>query len=462
MRTQNSNHPTNSSQIRAFYAQKPETTREDSQSNSSNQKRFPLGTQETICNFFLSQVRKQSPDWLLQQFDNLFISQAERVPADIHHALYAIISLNQKDVFNSTIIRSCYILINNWSAARHYQEIQQLVQLFAQVPEVSKNKILSPTQQRIRGWLKDFFHSQDYQELNLFVSKYTSREKSRWSNRYASYLLTAQYQDTNKPIEQREAAKLVAHQLKEQFKLDLAMYTAYTPQVAASIKRYQNPTVLGADVLRLMQTILTKRGMFSYINFANIFRKQVEGISYKNLKESFLKYLVFSLEKCELLELVEIYLIEHLKLLYQRHENQKWDSYLLLRTCNRTIELLTTQTKGKPSKLFSLLVIQGKSLTLSILLLKIILVSKNSYIHLESCIGYLIQYYEDESESECQWLISFLEVLKITLTVYAENIRYNLVSVETEQHKEEAGDDFSSYRVFSQVKPEPKNREVGK
>jgi len=456
MQTQKFNHQTNNKQIKAFYAQKPETLRENPQSNSSKQERFPLGTQETICNFFLSQVRKQSPDWLLQQFDNLFISQAERVPADIHHALYAIISLNQKDIFNSTIIRSCYILINNWSAARYYQHIQQLVQLFAQAPEVPKNQILSPTQQRIRGWLKDFSQSKDYQELNLFVSKYTNREKSRWSSRYASYLLTAQYQDTNKPIEQREAAKLVAHQLKEQFKLDLAMYTAYTPQVAASIKRYQNPTVLGGDVLRLMQTILTKRGMFSYINFANIFRKQVVGIKYKNFKESFLKYLVFSLEKCELVELVEIYLIEHLESLYQRHESQAWDSYLLLRTCNRTIEFLTTQTKGKPSRIFSLLVIQGKSLTLSILLLKIILVSKNSYIHLESCIGYLIQYYEDQSESECQWLISFLEVLKITLTVYAENIRYNLVSVETEQPKQEAGDDFSSYRVFSQVKPEPK------
>jgi hypothetical protein len=456
MRAQNFNHQTNSKQIKASYAQKPETIRQNSQSNSSKQERFPLGTQETICTFFLSHVRKKSPDWLLQQFDNLFISQAEKVPAEIHHALYAIISLNQKDIFNSTIIRSCYILINNWSAARYYQHIQQLIQLFAQVPEVPKNQeILSPTQQRLRNWLKDFFHSKDYQELNLFVSKYTNREKSCWSNRYASYLLTAQYLDPNKPIEQREAAKLVAHQLKEQFKLDLAMYTAYTPQVAASIKRYQNPTVLGTEVLRLMQTILTKRGMFSYINFANIFRKQVEGIAYKKLKESFLKYLLFSLEKCELIELIEIYTSEHLDLLYQRYENQTWDSYLLLRTCNRTIEFLTTQTKGKPSKIFSLLVIQGKSLTLSILLLKIILVSKNSYIHLESCIGYLIQYYEDESESECQWLISFLEVLKITLTVYAENIRYNLVSVETEQPKEEAGDDFSSYRVFSQIKLEP-------
>jgi hypothetical protein len=105
------------------------------------------------------------------------------------------------------------------------------------------------------------------------------------------------------------------------------------------------------------------------------------------------------------------------------------------------------------------LALQGEYLTLAIFLLKIILVSRNSYIHLEVCIGYLIQYYENESESDCQWLIKFLETLKVTLTVYAENIRYNLVNIQSKQPQAQVRENFSDYRVFSQVKVDRKKVE---
>jgi hypothetical protein len=410
-----------------------------------------LEAQEVICSFFLNNIKKQSPDWLLQQFDNLFISQSEIVHSKVNQALYAIIVLNQEKIFRNTLKRCCYILINNWSAARYTQHIQKLVQLFSQVSD--NQNYLALTKKRLKEWLKNFYNSEDYQELRLFISKYSNREKDRWSNRYASYLLTSQAVDSKNPREQREAARVVATQLKDQFKLDLAMYTAHSQLMVDSVKKYKNPTFLGNDVLFLIHKILGKRGIYSYASLANIFLKQVDGLLYKKVKQGFLKYLLFSLENPQLVEILEVYLSTYIELLYEKHNEEVWNSYLLLRSCNRLIEYLTTQKHGRPSRVFSLLVLQGEYLVLAILLLKIILVSKSSYIHLEACIGYLIQFYENESESECQWLIKFLEILKLVLTIYAENIRYNLVPTEANLLKVEMNDDFSSYRIFSQVKP---------
>jgi hypothetical protein len=173
---------------------------------------------------------------------------------------------------------------------------------------------------------------------------------------------------------------------------------------------------------------------------------------YNKFKRSFIKYLFYGFEKSDILESLEIYIADYVELLYERHDEEVWTPHLLLRTCNRIIEYLTTETQGKPSRIFSLLAIQGECLTLAVILLKII--CKNSYIHLEASIGYLIQYYENQSESDCQWLITFLETLKLIMTIYAENIRYNLVSIEANQPKVQTSDNFNSYRIFSQVKRE--------
>lgn len=409
--------------------------------------------QEIICDFFLKNVKKESPAWILRQFDNLFISQSQLEHSGTHQSLYVIVNLNQERIFRDTLKRCCYILINNWCAARYHQYIQKLVQFFSQASH-SQNSI-SPFKRRLREWVINFFNSEDYQELSLFVSRYNIRykDKERWSNRYASYLLTSQFLDSSKPREQREAARVVASQLKEQFKFDLAMYTARHP-LKTSVLRHPNPTVLGDEVLRLIKTILTKRRMFGYSNIANIFLKQVDGLQYYQFKKSLVKYLLFTLENKELSKALEIYLSTYIDELYESHDTEIWNPDILLRTCNRLIEYLTTLKQGKPSQLFTFLALQGKYLTLAIILLKIILISKNSYVHLESCVGHLVHYYENQLETECKWFINFLEVLQIILTIYAENIRYNLVSMDFNSEDTKTKSCLNFYRIYSQVKLE--------
>ncbi|MEY3300456.1 MAG: hypothetical protein RLZZ597_3716, partial [Cyanobacteriota bacterium] len=67
----------------------------------------------------------------------------------------------------------------------------------------------------------------------------------------------------------------------------------------------------------------------------------------------------------------------------------------------------------------------------------------------------LIRYYEQFPPEECQWVINFLEVFRVTFAIYTENIEYNLVQVNTEltaagEDPADPLDNLSNFRIFSQ------------
>jgi hypothetical protein len=112
------------------------------------------------------------------------------------------------------------------------------------------------------------------------------------------------------------------------------------------------------------------------------------------------------------------------------------------------IEYLTTTNNKTPSSLFILLATHDNALTLAIVLLQIVLLCPSSYTHLECCIAKLIQHYESLPESDCKWLINFLEVLKVILTIYTNNVQFSLVNMSDGKS--------DNYRIFSQIKTENK------
>jgi hypothetical protein len=455
MKFQEFSHQINSKQTKVQGIQNSLSIPQEEYLNGSQLEEQFSKPQDTICNFFLDKLNKETPDWVLEKFERLFISQTGIVPIKIGQALYIIVAQNQENTFRNTLKRSCYILINNWNAARNHKPIQKLIQLFSEVSKTQKktDTTKSLTKQRLKKWIINFIESEDYQDLHIFLARYENRGK--WSNHYASYLLASESLDSKNSQEQREAAKIVSQQLKKRFNLALAMYTARSNLAVASARGDQNPTVLGDNVLHLIHQLLAKRGIFSYANLANIFLKQTTGLLYYNMKQSLRVYLFFSLEKSDLLEVLNTNLDKYLESIYNLYDRKVWNSHLLLLTCNHLIEYLITQERGKPSLIFTWLVTHNQGVVLAILILKIILICQASYVHLENCIADLIQYYENEPESDCQWLIDFLETLTVTLGIYAENIRYNLVSIEAKQDELQTSDNFKSYWIFSQIKFEP-------
>lgn len=403
--------------------------------------------QEALYALLFKAVKTWSAADVLQEFKQIFIQPTESVSSEIIPALYRIILTNQEEEFRNTLKRSCYILVNNWEIVRDYQPIQDLIHLFTD--PILEKPTASPTLKRLRQWLKNFAESADFEELKLFAQRYDNRT-THWRYRYTPYLLVSQYTNLSNPEEQRQAARSLYIQLREKFKFELAMYTAHSERLSIVPDHSKNPTQLGDEVLLLIKKVLAKRGFFNYSNLARIFLNQVKYLEYERFKSSFLEYLIFSSEQNENVERLREQLSEKLNSLYVDHHQRIVDNSLILRTSNRLIDYLTTDSQ-EPSPLFISLLSKGHSLTLVILLLKIILVCPYARTHLETRVADLIRHYEQYSEEECQWMIYFLEVFNITMTIYTENVEYSLVKVSYGDI-DAAIQPSKAFRIFSQIK----------
>lgn len=235
------------------------------------------------------------------------------------------------------------------------------------------------------------------------------------------------------------------------------MYIARSQSAVSSTIRYKNPSVLGDNALRLIKAIILKKGAFSHENIANIFIKQTQGKTLEQFKASIEKYLFFSVDNQELVKTLRQQFAEILSLWKKDYNQEIITKELFLRACNRVIDCFTTENGKEPSLLFILLLTQGHSLTLVIILLKTILISRNSRRHLEIKIAHLIGYYEKYPEDECKWVINFMEIFNITFAIYAENVEYNLIKME-EDESSNPQLNLDAYRVFSQMKVDRQKR----
>ena len=406
--------------------------------------------QQTIYDFLLDIVKSWPAADVLEEFRGLFLQHHETVSASAVPALYAILFANDRQEFHNTLKRSCYILINNWEVAREYESIRGLIHLFSD-PTIRKVSV-SPTIKRLRQWLQSFVDSQDFRDLKLFVANRFSGEDPQWSKRYTAYLLAPQYIDTSNPLEQREAARTLAQRLRNQFKFDLAMYTAHFQKVPSEGRRH-NPTMLGDSALRVIKALVAKRGMFSHRNLARIFHQQTSGLSYASYKNSLVEYLLFSAAKTEFVTNIETRLRTKLGRLYVQSNQKTVDPSLVLLTSNRVIDYLMTEDAETPSPLFSLLLTNGRPLTLAIVLLKLVLASPNSHPYLDARIADLIRYYEQFPREECQWIINFLEIYGVTLAICGSDVQYNLVPIQSDGAENDSSETASleEYRIFSQM-----------
>ena len=405
--------------------------------------------QHRLYDFFLETVKTETADEVLATFQRLFVDYTQSTESELPVALYTLVIKNNQQEFQFTLKRICYILINNWGLQRNPDAIRNLIKIF------EDRKLLRPglsvVLKRLRAWMRSFVSSNDFKDLKLFAARYD--EHRHWSDHYTSYLLVPQYLNLENPLEQREAARTLSIELKEQFRFDLAMYTARS-QFNLLTETSPNPTLLGEAALNLVKLLLVKPGQFSYPNLANLFRQQVRQLTYRDFKRALLHYLGFALPKAQVSVALRQRLPEPILKLYPRHELERADDAIALRTCNRVIDMLTTEDRQQPSQLFNLVLAQGNPLVLVILLLKIALYCPNVQAHLETRIADLIRYYEQLSQEDCNWVINFFEVFRVTFSVYSETTRYNLVQIRQESGQANMPIDLDAYRVFSQRRQE--------
>ncbi|MEM9164832.1 MAG: hypothetical protein AAGC54_17415 [Cyanobacteria bacterium P01_F01_bin.4] len=417
--------------------------------------------QSALYDFFLQSVHREKTEDTLAAFRRLFAESTQSTTWDLAAALHAIVIFNDEKEFQHTLKRVCYILINNWGLQRHSDSIRKLVEIF-QDPALLKPGF-SLVNKRLREWLRGFVQGAHFRELKLFAARH--HEEAHWCDRYTSYLLVPQYVNLKNPVEQRKAAHLLSHTLREEFRFDLAMYTARSEgnptnldsegySAALSTKAIylpKNPTVLGDTVLTLVKVLLLRPGEFSYTNLASVFRQQVRHLSYRDFKRALLQYLLFALPLSSTADMLKQSLTEPLLGLYTHRDHEEVNDALILRTCNSLINELLTHDREQPSPLFARIMAQGNPLYLVLVLLKISLFCRHVQTHLELRISDLIRYYEGCTEADCSWVINFFEMFRITFAIFGERTRYNLVRVGQPQPTMAPPVSLDDYRIFSQM-----------
>ncbi|MFB2875311.1 hypothetical protein [Floridanema aerugineum] len=412
--------------------------------------------QQTIYNFLFKLVRRSSPEVVLQEFRKMFIEPVYKLNSEPLQALYRIVLANNETEFINTLKRCCYILINNWDSTRQHQAIRHLVDIF---PKRISHHAVPLKLYRISNWMNNFVNSKDFEDLKVFAFRYDSDKAQHWSDRYTSYLLVPQYIESNNPVEQRQAAKTLAKQLRDKFKLDLAMYTARSISPVAKENPSSNPTGLGEKLVDVIKNLVARQGELKYNELARIFLRQTHKLNYKQFKLSLHKYLTFCFAETPVNTTISNKLTEKLQFLHPEYEEQKINRLFLIKTCQSLIDDLTITDQEYPSELFVLLLSQKKTITLIILLLKIVLICPHSRNHLDTCIADLIRHYKELPEQECQWVINFVEIFNIAFTIYTEDVEYNLVKLD-EQGNSESIISGENYRLFSQVRLNTKVEQI--
>ena len=167
------------------------------------------------------------------------------------------------------------------------------------------------------------------------------------------------------------------------------------------------------------------------------------------------RYLIYSVDRDTSLLAFNDKLSAKLETLLADKNDEIIDNALLLRTCNRLIDYLTTETRQEPSSLFILFLSQGSTITLVIILLKIVSISPNSRVHLEERVAKLIHYYMGQSIEDSAWIINFFEIFKITSAIYTDSVEYNLVKI-----RQDGVESLDGYRLFSQLKDNEEKRDT--
>ncbi|MBO9998642.1 MAG: hypothetical protein J7641_06470 [Cyanobacteria bacterium SID2] len=415
--------------------------------------------QEVIYRFVLTLVQKYSPERTLEEFQYLFFEYRETpINAKALKSLFEIVFKKDQQSFKEMLKRCCYILVNNWEAERHVNDILKLVQSFQSIQLERTSSLI--VRSRLNAWLKEFIESQDYQDLEFLVSKYKKAEESspqqqHWSERYTSYLLVLQYANPDNPKEQQEIARSISYQLKCQFKFDLAMYIARSQLSSCPEERSKNPTTMGDSVINLLKTIVANWDKFGYTRLAKKFLNACQYFNFGQFKTALLKYVTLYGWTPNVQNSLKKKLSFHLDRLCWLDADRKLENSMVLRTCNRTIDLLTTTNEKNPSELFILLASQGSLLTLVITLARLMLICPHARLHLENRVAQLIQYYMECTAEDCQWVVDFFELFNIVFTLYIDgDTQYSLLHAPKGSHPYRNRESLKNYRIFVQHRPD--------
>lgn len=374
-----------------------------------------LQANRAILSFFVQQSRTASLEVFLEEFKNFFVEHdPHKIPKHLSRATYHILIFNRTTDFIYLLNRCCYLFICSCLQQKQPQYIAQLIDAFEKPVALPKNAPLAP--RKFRDWLVSFTYSHQYQTLKMFAPhpKDTPRH---WGDRYILFTLLAQSFNPETAVEQRQASQMLYQFLKNRYKFQLVMYLMKGCDAPPDEQALPNPTLIQASTLKLIYRLVVKKKQ-GYPQLAAAFLAKTDRITYSSFKQMLGDYLLLPMTNPKRLKWFPDKLNQYLAGLYPQANDTSLDVSLISETANALITyLLKPENFQDPAHPFLLLMIQQEYLTISMLLLKLVLIAPSSYLHLMAALSDLLNFYRGQGREDSQWLIGLFETIQVILTL---------------------------------------------
>lgn len=408
---------------------------------SSQQRK--VSDEQMIYDHLLYWVQKETPSELIERFRQLFIDGVGYPEPEIEAALYRIISvLPSEEHFENLLCRCCYISINRWQMHSHKQAaIADLVNLFKNSsPRFQTVACHSRIVKRLQRLVRRFTESDAYVAMEHLVQvvepapdtnkKEENPALSKLIYRYP-YLYGHRLLAENSSFEHQQTIRELQAHRQRQFEVYLSQYIPYLARRKQInfenitgeqiIQPVPNPTLLSDRELyiALNQYAGKVEGSYSYRELAEIFLNQISQVkSYRNFKADLYEYLIDSIEPDYGKGQFNKRLDRLLKNTFTENDSQKFNEFLLVRTCSHLFNFFVVESLQQPNHYVFVDLISniGHIRTIS-LLLKIVLLSRKVKPDLERRFSILFNHYESYATNDIKWFVQSLENLNVALVV---------------------------------------------
>lgn len=404
--------------------------------------------EQILYDHLLYWIQRESPQQLIERFEQLFIKAKNYSEPDIIAAFHRIILANPRHQdFTHILNRCCHILINRWQMqANQDHAIAQLVALFEKPFQPRAIRATSGLSKRLRQLLGEFTQSEDYQTLQRLVKvvDHTANVDRQDSNpalgqlicRYP-YLYTHALLSSDSSYEHQQTIRHIQTQRQWQLEMNLSQYVTYlirrvrlasSPTPTSDITLVQpvpNPTLLSDRelYLALKQFMGKVEGAYTYRDLAQSFLKQSNQTpSYRAFKADLYEYLTAAIEPAYGKHQFNHRLAQHLKNTLPDSDSKKINDFLLLRTCSQLLSFLVSSPQHPNHYLFVDLISNMGPIRTTGLLLKIILLCSKVKPDLEKRFSILFTHYERQTINDIFWLVQSLENLNVAFFVNFGNM----------------------------------------
>ena len=408
--------------------------------------RATVKEEQILYNHLLEKVEIEEPPQMIERLNLLFIEGSGYADLEVSKALNKlVVSKLETQDFNYILNRCCCILINRWhTSPERKTAINKLIQLFDEsILKVRKVYSYSRNVRELGDLVCEFTKSEQYLALKRFAEvinqpaeldyKTQSSEPLRILIPRYPYLYKHCLLSEDSSYEHQQMIQLIQVQKQRKYELDLSQYVAHQMRLASIARRtsieeakkivspVSNPTFLNNRELfaALKQFVGKIEGTQTYKDLAQSFLSHTQtNQSFREFKNSLYEYISpTSIDSSYIRNQFNDKLYKQLQNTIPHSDDENFNEFLLLRTCNQILNFLVVESPQKPNHFVFIDLIANVGPTMTVgLLLKIVLICRKVKPYLEKRFAILFNHYESCSQDGVLWLVKVLENLNIALS----------------------------------------------